>query len=54
MIMPGRSCVAGIAIAEMLSLYFRIEDFVKDLLRPTEDGTTKPVWANFRILYGIG
>src|SRR5437667_3150747 len=46
MIMPGRSCVAGMAIAELLSLTL--------LTAGRRTGQPQlPVWANLCILYGL-
>src|SRR6266567_4249900 len=46
MIMPGRSCVAGMAIAKLLSLrYLRLAEGTRQ--------PQLPVWANLCILYGL-
>src|SRR5215469_3714090 len=48
-IMPGRSCVAGMAIDYCLSLVY-----LRQIAAGRRTGTAKlPVWANFRILYGL-
>jgi hypothetical protein len=48
MIMPGRSCVAGIAIAELNSLHYLHLRLAKG-----KGNHHAGVWANYRILYGL-